>query len=155
MQSIARRRLALWLDRRSVRIVLALIAGLPAGVFVVVYGFLGLSVALGGLSGGTPHPIFMGLMAVTSLGVLGVAGAWLRLLQRHSSMTGQARRLTVALMLCGVASALCLAVYIAMEEGKLRGAAMWFLVALVGMLFIAATPAASAETHQEGLQHLP
>ena len=155
MQRINRRRVALWLDGRAVRIALALLAGLPAGAFVVVYGFLGLSVALGGLSGGTSHPFFLGLLAVTALGILGVAGAWLRLLERHSTMSRRVRLLTVLLILCGVASALCLAIYSAVGEGKLKGGAVWLLAALLGMLFIVATPETRAEAQREGVERLP
>lgn len=145
MQSVDRRRLAQWLDRRSVRVTLALVAGLPGGAFVVVYGLLGLAVALGGLGGGTSPVFFLGLLALTSLGILGVAGAWLRLLEGHSTMSARTRRITVALVLCGVTSALFLAGYLVLGERSLAGGAIAFLAALTGIFFIAGTPPANAK----------
>jgi hypothetical protein len=150
-----RQTLASTVDRLSVRIGLAVVVGLPAAAFAFAYGYWGLIVGLGGLSQGTYPFLSAALLAITTLGLLGILGGWIRLLRRQSTMTELVRRVTVALLWCGVVAAVCLAASMLLREAhplSLLSATVWTVMSVIGMVLIHATPARDTGGNRKSLQ---
>ena len=138
--------LASRVDRPTVRIALAVLVGLPAAWFGIVYGYLGLAFGLGGLLERF-ELIPAALVTITAFGLLGILGGWIRLLRRHSAMGDKMRRIAVGLLWCGVISAVCLAASAMASEATPASfimAAVWTAMAVIGMVLIHATPARNA-----------
>ena len=135
--------LAEFIDQFRVRVLLALAVGVPVTLFALAFGFLGLVTGLGGLATGTTKGLFLGITAATVLGLFGVVGAWLRLSAVHTSLPQQKRFTIVALLGCGVASAILMAGYAVSLRGTVAALAS-FAAAAFGITLILATPAVRA-----------
>jgi len=150
------RLLALTVDRPIVRIALAAFVGLPAAAFVFFFGWLGLALPFYALKEGYDPLYSASLLSVSTLGFLGVVGGWVRLLIRHAAMSERVRYITVGLLLCGVLAAVCFE--ISMFFGEIKPvnviiAVTSTVVAVIGLLFIHATPAVCNESNaQPGVQ---
>jgi hypothetical protein len=146
------RSLAVTVDRVIVRIALATVFGLPLAAFAVMYGWWALILALGALREGYRPFFSAGLLTVTTLGILGILGGWLRLLRRQSTMSEPTRRATVTLLWCGVVAAVSLGASMFFGEMRPLGlvmATIWSAVAIIGMVLIHATPARDMERERE------
>ena len=75
------------LDNRLVRITLGTAIGLPLTAAARVCAMYGVLLFFGGLSSG--NYLIAGLGPVTVFGLLGIAGAWRRLLKPHASMSSR------------------------------------------------------------------
>jgi hypothetical protein len=137
--------LAELLDRFPVRVLLAFTVGVPVTVVALVFGFLGLVTGLGGLTTGTAKLQFLGNTLATILGLLGIAGAWFRLLAPHTAFGPNRRRVVVVLLCSGIASALLIAAY-AVSLGATLAAGGALAVAALGLAFVAATPSVGTST---------
>lgn len=136
--------LASTIDRSSVRVALAVVVGLPAAWFGIVFGYLGLAFGLSSLMRNFDL-LPAALVVVTTFGLLGILGGWIRLLRRRTRMSDPVRRLTVSFLWCGVIAAVCLgASELLLGEPKpsaLLRATGWAVMAVIGMVLIHATPA--------------
>lgn len=136
------RALALTVDQPTVRIALAAVVGLPVAAFVFVFGWMGMVFPFNILREG--YDVFSAaLLTVSTLGLLGILGGWIRLLLRQSAMNEPVRRITVGLLWCGVLASVCLEVSMFFGEIKLVNlitATVCTVVAVIGMLLIHATP---------------
>jgi hypothetical protein len=128
------------------------VIGLPVAAFAVTYGWWVLILSLRALSEGYSPLFSAGLLTVTTLGILGILGGWLRLLRRQSTMSEPLRRTTVALLWCGVVAAVSLSASMFFGEIGPPGlvvATVWSALAIVGMVLIHATPAHDIERERE------
>ena len=126
------------LDNRLVRIVLGTAIGLPLTAAALVCAIYGIAFFFGGLSSG--NYLIAGLGPVTIFGLLGIAGAWRRLLKPHASMNSRERKIVRVLLLAGVAASVILAIVsLASIESSLL---VLFFAALTcgGIIFVLATP---------------
>lgn len=137
--------LAATVDRPLVRCVLAAVVGLPMAAFALVYGWRGLALSFSLLTEGYKPFASGALLCVTVLGLLGIAGGWIRLVRRQSTMRQPVVRVTVALLWCGVAAAISLAATVFVFSSELTLTSLviatgWTVVALIGLVLIHATP---------------
>ncbi|MDO8961065.1 MAG: hypothetical protein Q7V02_03115 [Methylophilus sp.] len=135
--------LSVTVDRPIVRIILAAVIGLPTAAFLLFFGWLGIAIPFNSLREGLEPLFSAALLTVSTLGLLGVIGGWVRLLIKQTSMNKPVRCITVALLWCGVIAAICFEV--AMFFGEIKPinlviAATFTVLAVIGMLLIHATP---------------
>lgn len=126
------------LDNRLVRITLGTAIGLPLTAAALVCAMYGVMLFFGGLSSGSY--LIAGLGPVTVFGLLGIAGAWRRLLKPHASMNSRERKIVRSLLLAGVAASVILAIVsLVSTESYLL---VLFFTALTGggLTFVLATP---------------
>lgn len=134
--------LAIAIDRRWVRYVLAVAVGLPTLAFFGWVGMWGLVFGIGGLLN-DPDVFSFSLFLVSSLGSIGIVGGWLRILRPHGRMSRALRRVTVLMLGCGVLASVCLAIGVLWGEARPLSLAMagaWGLVAVVGLVLMHGTP---------------
>jgi hypothetical protein len=131
--------LAKALDRTLYRVIVGAAFGVPLTALTLLGCFFGFVYGVEGLRRG--DLLFLGLGAVTLLGVLGFAGAWTRILRTHQSMS-RYQRITVRYLLsAGVVASLALA-GLSFSIPSVYTAFAFIVLALGGVLFILATPLA-------------
>lgn len=126
------------LDNRLVRVALGTAIGLPLTAAALVCAMYGIAFFFGGISSG--DYLIAGFGPITIFGLLGIAGAWRRLLRPHASMSSRERKIVRFLLLAGVAASGILAIVsLASIESYLL---VLFFAALTcgGLIFFLATP---------------
>ena len=126
------------LDKRWVRVMLAILFGVPAAILALSLVGLGLWLPLRVSEPGDWYAFVIAPLA--ALATLGVVGLWRRLLKPHSVMTGRERAQVRALLLNGIIANAGFAVFTVLlfEEDVL--VPVFTVVAGMGLVFILATP---------------
>ena len=125
------------LDRKSVRIAIAICAGLPLTVLFMLLFPAGLMMGIVGIREGEIPTLMMGIAAL--LGLAGLIGAWLRITRHSQSFSRKLKAITRTLLACGiVASLILLTVTIWAGTWILFGLPAFGLL-IAGVLFYAGT----------------
>lgn len=128
------------IDKRIVRIILGTAFGLPITALILVASIWGLIAGYGALLAG--EILYSGIGVITVLGLLGISGAWRRVLKTHEAMTARERLIVRRFLACGVIASIALALlaFVYIESTLL--ALFLVLLALGGGFFVLATPTA-------------
>ena len=126
------------LDNRWFRLVFGAAVGVPFTAAALIGSVYGAIFLVGGVSQGQFHLVGLGLIAV--FGVLGVVGAWRRLLKQHSAMSPRERLVVRLLLFSGVASGALLAGISALYAQWVNAAVFFAVVAAGGVIFVLGTP---------------
>lgn len=126
------------LDNRWLRIVLGAAIGIPFTAAALVGSIYGVIFLVGGLRGGEFFPTGVGLAA--ALGMLGVVGAWRRLLKPQSAMSHRERMVVRFLLFSGIASSTALAGVSLVYAEWPAIAFLFALIAAGGVALVLATP---------------
>ena len=129
------------IDRPTVRVALAVFAGLPATCVLIVFAPLGLWAGLGGAATGTSSTMFAAMAALPFLGFLGVLGAWLRLAKPYGRLTRFGSLLIRVLLLSGISSLIAVTLFFAIADGGMPRLTLLSTGGLLlGFLLLFATP---------------
>lgn len=125
------------LDNRSLRFTIGAVFGVPVTVLALLGAIYGSVFGLVWLE--NRDPLFLSFAATGALGVLGVCGAWLRLLTPHTAMSSSRRLAVRALLFAGVISSAYAAAQLLISAEMLLGALFVFLC-LGGVMLVLGTP---------------
>jgi hypothetical protein len=127
------------LDNRLLRIVVGTAIGLPITAAAVMGAIYGVIFLVGGVLKRELWAVGLGLVAV--LGVMGLFGAWRRLLKTHAEMSPHERLVVRRLLGCGIVASAALAATTLYSDFPAGGIFFGVLV-LGGIAFVRATPVA-------------
>jgi hypothetical protein len=127
------------LDRPWLRIAVGVFLGIPLTAAALFGAIFGTIFFVHGLQDGEFWAIGLGLVA--ALGALGIAGAWWRLLRRHTAMSRRESIVVRVLLFSGIVSSIVLGAWAV--QGEWAAAALLFgLLAIGGVALVLATPVA-------------
>lgn len=121
------------------RVVLGVFLGVPVTALALIGSIYGAIYLYAGVREGDAWALGLGLVAV--LGLLGIVGAWWRVLKRVAAMVKRERLVVRALLASGVAASLFLGAWAA-QAGEAIVAVPFALIAVGGIALVIATPTA-------------
>ena len=125
------------LNNRIVRIILAVVVGIPVTAVVVVLGFNGLILGYGGIIEFKLLPFLLGVVTVT--GVIGIIGAWKRIYTSTNEMSEKEKQTTRVMLVIGCFSSLALSIW-AFSSAEPEIAIFLLVLSFGAVVFIYATP---------------
>lgn len=127
------------IDRPWVRVALGAFIGVPITAAALIGAIYGAVFLVGGVRDSEFWAIGLGLVA--TLGVLGIAGAWRRILKRHAAMPHRERVVVRGLLLSGIAASIVLGGW-AVQADWVAAGLSFALLTIGGVALVLATPVA-------------
>lgn len=127
------------IDRPWVRVGLGVFIGVPITAAALIGAIYGAVFFVGGVRDREFWAVGLGLVA--TLGVLGIAGAWRRILKRHTAMPHRERVVVRGLLLSGIAASIVLGGW-AVQADWVAAALSFALLTIGGVALVLATPVA-------------
>lgn len=121
------------------RVLLGVFFGVPVTALAFIGAIFGAIYLYAGVREGHAWAVGLGLVAV--LGLLGVVGAWWRVLKRVTAMVERERHVVRTLLASGVAASLFLGAW-AVQADEALVAVPFALIAVGGIALVIATPSA-------------
>ncbi len=126
------------LDKLSLRIFIGAIFGVPLTAISLVAGIYGLVFGYAGLVGGGVWLIIIGVVTIT--GLIGICGAWRRLLKTSNLMTKRERKIIRNMLFCGFLSSFVITAWLLYVDGISELSLILIILSLGGVVFILGTP---------------
>lgn len=125
------------LNKRNTRIIIGLFIAAPFTAGAIIFGFYGILFGIGGITGQNPQAFFLGLITIS--GLVGVSGAWRRLLKPTSERMNKEQNKIRVMLFFGLASSLALfasSIYFKLTEAIL----LFIAIIILNIVFIYGTP---------------
>ena len=132
------------LNNIFVRIIAGLIVGIPLSALVLVTGAHGLLIGYAGVINSEFWLILVGIITIT--GIIGIIGAWRRLIDSTYSMSVPYNNKTRTMLFFGVFTSVALTVWTIVIDGVSEIASLLIILSIGGVIFIIATPKSSNNT---------
>lgn len=125
------------LNKKATRIIIGLFIAIPFTGGAVMFGLYGILMGIGGIAEMNILLILLGL--ITILGLLGVSGAWRRLLKPTTEINIKENKKIRVMLFCGFASSFCLLVW-SIYFKSFEAISFFVILLIINVFFIYATP---------------
>ena len=125
------------LNKKHIRIIIGIVIAAPFTAGAIIFGLYGIIMGIGGIAEQSPVLLLLGLITIS--GLIGVSGAWRRLLKTTNEINYKEQNKIRTMLFFGLASALALLAWSIYFKWPLA-ITICVLISTLNVLFIYATP---------------
>ena len=126
-----------FLNKKNTRITIGVFIAAPFTAGALMFGLYGIMFGIGGITSKNPGAFLLGLITIS--GLVGVAGAWRRLLKPTNDTSNKEQNKIRTMLFYGLASSLALfviSIYFKITEATI----ILLFITIINVFFIYATP---------------